>query len=41
MQLRVEQRLKDQDDRADELIMDALISDACGDNKALEVRMTY
>jgi hypothetical protein len=41
MQLREEQRLKDQDDRANELLLDALIGDACGYNEALDVRMTY
>ena len=41
VQLREEQRLKDEDDRANELLLDALIRDAYGDNKALDVRMTY
>jgi len=41
MQLKAEQRLEDQDDGADELVMEALIGDAYGDNEALEVRMTY
>jgi hypothetical protein len=41
VQLRAEQRLEDKDNRAAELIMDALLSDGCGDNKALEVQMTY
>jgi hypothetical protein len=41
MQLREEQRLKDKDDGTNELLLDALIGNACGDNKALDVRMTY
>ena len=39
--LRREQRLEDEDDGAEELIMDALMSEAYGDNEALEERMTY
>jgi len=41
VQLREEQRLKDQDDRANELLLDALIGDTCGYDEALDVRMTY
>ena len=41
MQLREEQRLEDKDDRTSELLLDALIGNACGDNEALDVRMTY
>jgi hypothetical protein len=41
MQLRKEQRLKDKDNKTNELLLDALIRTACGDNKALDVRMTY
>ncbi len=41
VQIREEQRLEDEDDGGDELIMDALMGDACGDDEALEVRMTY
>ena len=41
MQLREEQRLEDQDDGANELLLDALIGDACGYDEALDVRMTY
>ena len=41
MQLRKEQRLKDEDDGTNELLMDALIRDVYGDNEALDVRMTY
>jgi hypothetical protein len=41
MQLREEQRLKDKDDGANELLLDALIKDAYGDNEALDIRMTY
>jgi hypothetical protein len=37
VQLRAEQRLEDQDDGADELIIDAFMGDACGDNEALDV----
>ena len=41
MQLREEQRLKDEDDGANELLLDTLIRDTYRDNKALDVRMTY
>jgi hypothetical protein len=41
MQLRNEQRLEDKDDGTNELLMDALIGNACGDDEALDVRMTY
>jgi hypothetical protein len=41
MQLRKEQRLKDKDNRMNELLLDAFIRNACGDNKALDVRITY
>jgi hypothetical protein len=41
MQLRKEQRLEDEDDGTNELLMDALIGDVCGDDEALDVRMTY
>ena len=41
MQLREEQRLEDKDDGTNELLLDALIGNACGDNEALDVRMTY
>jgi hypothetical protein len=41
MQLREEQRLEDEDNGANELLLDALIRDAYGDNKALDIRMTY
>jgi hypothetical protein len=37
IQLREEQRLEDKDDGANELLLDALIGDACGDNEALDV----
>jgi hypothetical protein len=41
IQLREEQRLKDKDNRTNELLLDALIRTACRDNKALNVQMTY
>jgi hypothetical protein len=41
MQLRKEQRLEDKDDGTNELLLDTLIRNACGDNKALDIRMTY
>ena len=41
MQLREEQRLKDKDNGTNELLLDALIGTACGDNEALDIRMTY
>jgi hypothetical protein len=41
MQLRNEQRLEDKDDRTNELLIDALIRNAYGDNEALDIRMTY
>jgi hypothetical protein len=41
MQLREEQRLKDKDNRTNELLLDALIRTAYGDNEALGIRMTY
>jgi hypothetical protein len=41
MQLKEEQRLKDKDDETNELLLDALIGNACGDDEALDVRMTY
>jgi hypothetical protein len=41
MQLREEQRLEDQDDGANELLLDALIGNACRYDEALDVRMTY
>jgi hypothetical protein len=41
VQLREEQRLKDKDNRTNELLLDALIGTACGDDEALDVRMTY
>jgi hypothetical protein len=41
MQLRKEQRLEDEDDRMNELLMDALIGNTYGDDEALDVRMTY
>jgi hypothetical protein len=41
MQLKEEQRLKDEDNRTNELLLDALIGNACGDDKALDVQMTY
>ena len=41
MQLREEQRLEDKDDRINELLLDALIGNACGDNEALDIRITY
>ena len=41
MQLRKEQRLEDKDNRTNELLLDALIRNACGDDEALDVRMTY
>ena len=41
VQLREEQRLEDEDDGEKELLLDALIRDACGDDEALDVRMTY
>jgi hypothetical protein len=37
VQLRKEQRLKDKDDGTNELLMDALIGNACGDDEALDV----
>jgi hypothetical protein len=41
VQLREEQRLEDKDDGTNELLLDALIGTACGDNEALDIRMTY
>jgi hypothetical protein len=41
MQLREEQRLEDKDNGTNELLLDALIGTACGDNEALDIRMTY
>jgi hypothetical protein len=41
VQLREEQRLEDEDDRTNELLLDALIRTAYGDDEALDVRMTY
>ena len=41
MQLREEQRLKDEDNRANELLLDTLIRDTYRDNKALDIRITY
>jgi hypothetical protein len=41
VQLAKEQRLEDEDDRTNKLLIDALIRNACGDNKALDVRITY
>jgi hypothetical protein len=41
VQLRKEQRLEDEDNRTNELLLDALIGNACGDDEALDVRMTY
>jgi hypothetical protein len=41
VQLREEQRLKDEDNGTNELLLDALIGTACGDDKALDVQMTY
>jgi hypothetical protein len=41
VQLREEQRLKDKDDKTNKLLLDALIKTACGNNKALDVQMTY
>jgi hypothetical protein len=41
VQLAKEQRLEDEDDGTNELLMDALIGNAYGDNEALDVRMTY
>jgi hypothetical protein len=41
VQLREEQRLEDKDDGTNELLLDALIGTACGDDEALDVRMTY
>jgi len=37
MQLREEQRLEDKDNRTNELLLDALIRNTCGDNKALDI----
>jgi hypothetical protein len=39
--LREEQRLEDEDDGANKLLLDTLIGDAYGDNEALDVRITY
>ena len=36
-----EQRLEDKDNGAEELLLDALMSEACGDDEALEERMTF
>jgi hypothetical protein len=41
VQLAKEQRLEDEDDGMNELLMDALIGNVYGDNKALDVRITY
>jgi hypothetical protein len=41
MQLRKEQRLEDEDNGTNELLMDALIRNACGDDEALDIRITY
>jgi hypothetical protein len=41
MQLKEEQRLKDKDNKTNELLLNAFIRNACGDNKALDVQMTY
>ena len=41
MQLREEQRLKDEDNRANELLLDTLIRDTYRDNEALDIWMTY
>jgi hypothetical protein len=41
VQLAKEQRLEDEDDGTNELLMDALIGNAYGDNEALDVRITY
>jgi len=39
--LREEQRLEDEDDGANELLLDTLIRDTYRDNEALDVRITY
>jgi len=39
--LREEQRLKDEDDGANKLLLDTLIRDAYRDNEALDIRITY
>jgi hypothetical protein len=41
MQLREEQKLKDKNNETNKLLLDTLIRNACGDNKALDIRMTY
>jgi hypothetical protein len=41
VQLREEQRLEDEDDGTNELLLDTLIGTACRDNEALDIRMTY
>ena len=41
MQLREEQRLEDEDDGTNELLLDALIRNTYRDNEALDIRMTY
>ena len=41
MQLREEQRLEDEDNGTNELLLDALIGTACRDDEALDIRMTY
>jgi hypothetical protein len=41
MQLKEEQRLKNKDDKTNELLLDALIRNACEDDKALDVQITY
>jgi hypothetical protein len=41
VQLKKEQRLEDEDNKTNKLLLNALIRTAYGDNKALDVRMTY
>jgi hypothetical protein len=41
VQLREEQRLKDEDNRTNKLLLDAFIGTACRDNEALDIQMTY
>jgi hypothetical protein len=41
MQLKEEQRLKNKDNRTNKLLLNVLIRTAYGDNKALNVQMTY
>lgn len=41
VQLIKAQRIEGEDDGAEEILLDALIGEACGDDEALEERMTF